>query len=127
MYSALKLESPSLRVMFCNYNKLNNKLKQVTWHEVYTADSIDAANNAFLLIFMQCHHESLFPIKHKHKENKPWNKNNLINLRHIKSSMFRQYKRDLIDNNQFKQFRNFYGKQIKKAKIVHYSNLIGNN
>ena len=76
---------------------------------------------------MQCHHESLFPIKHRHKENKPWLANNLIILCCTKSSMFRQYKSGSIDYNQFKQFRNHYNKQFKKAKTVYYSNLVGNS
>jgi len=93
-------------------------------------DDINFKTQNFLSGFLE-KYNNCCPIRNKHltsnRKLKPWINNNLITCINYKHLLFRQYKRGLINFDNYNVIKNFVTSLIRKAKSNYFNTKFKNN
>ena len=119
-------------VIYTDYKKLKNEIKEINWDEFYRYKSINRAAEFLISKIELSLGNCSAKVKKKHTEIKRsnWITNGLVKSINEKDKMYRMLKADQDNENlkaKFKRYRNRLTDLIKKTKINYFKKQIENN
>lgn len=117
--------------IFLDKNKLQEKLREEQWVDVYSSSNVHEATEMFInklkLNIQEC--TKTVKLKNKYQRRKSWVTNGLINAINKKDELYKIMKKyPTIENtNKYKNYRNKLNELIKKTKFNYYQKIINEN
>lgn len=107
-------------------NKVTEYLLRINWEDIYSLTNVNDFYNKFVQLFKRAYEKSNSKIKTKRRSTAhPWVTTEILNLCRQRDKMYKKWKnnrRCLQYESDYKTFRNFATKQINRIKCEYYKN-----